>query len=42
MATQLTLTFGFVAIVKANETLNDTLPLYGGLTIAAMVIAIVI
>ena len=26
LASQLTLTFGFVALVKANESINDALP----------------
>ena len=42
LATQLTITFGFVAIVKATPTLNDTLPLLMPLIIVALVLAICI
>merc|ERR1719491_139568 len=42
LATQLTITFGFVAIVKTSPTLNQNLPLYTGWVIAAMIIGITI
>ena len=42
LATQLTVTFGFVALVKASPELNENISMYPSLYITALILGFVI